>query len=197
MLAAKDITNREFKILLSKQNTETATQKDKYIIEKHMIKLDFGIDKLDAKFLETFYGKTYVLYNLISLIDDKNIKSYEPYNKAEGIDYDIEKTLQKNKMIREIVSMLGFESVFDNKQIDREPFDINFKKVLEEALFFKNFKDNTLPLFELDKEVVITSRRAFLLLMNKILGDCGLGIKTKQFSKKFNKKVFTVTVGEN
>ena len=191
LLDIEDIDYDELEYLIYKQKRNEATSLDKLKIEKQMLKLHFGIDKLTIEFLDKFYGKTHVLYNLIGLIDDRNIKNYTIYEKFKRIDYDVAKKVEKNNMIREIINILGYDNIFDKKKIGKEQFIENTQKVLNESKFFKELK-YSLPLFGMTKRPNISSNKSFLGFLNSLLVNWGISVKVIRQSKKNKGKVIKI-----
>ena len=176
IINSEDINYDELEYLIHKQKTNEATSSDKLKIEKKTIKLHFGIDMLTSEFMNKFYGKTHILYNLIGLIDDRNINNYKIYEKFKRIDYNITKKVEKNNMISELIKILGYENIFDKKKIIKEQFIINTKKVLNESKFFKEPK-YSLPLFGMTKIPNISSNKSFLGFLNSLLVNWSLTIR--------------------
>ena len=190
LLETPDVDEHEMEKLLYKQMGNAASYEDKLKIEKHMIKKNFGIDRISFDFLSAFYGKTYMLYNLITLIDDRNIKNFDIYEKLEKVDYDTQNRKDKNMYVREIIKMLGYNNIFDTKKIPRETLINNYEKVKVDSKFFKNLH-HSLPLFGLTKKPRILSVKSCLGFVNKILSEYGMSMKAVKKNKKINGKVKT------
>ncbi len=174
ILEAPDISKEDFGILLNKQMNNRATRSEKVQIEKYMYKHNFGIDKIDFHFLDCFYQKTDVLFNLLGLIDDKNLEGSDKI--GTKIDYDIQKKKEKNRIVREIINMLGFDNISDSKRIARKQFQSNIEVVKKLSYLFTNPKF-CLSLFGLNKRNII-SVKSFLGFFNSLLSDYGIQIKS-------------------
>ena len=177
--------------LLKKQKSNTATEIDKMKIEKHIIKLNFGIDKINKDFLISFYKKDHVLFNLLGLIDDKNIKGQNNFIDINKINYDIDKEKEKNAIIRDIIILLGYENIFDHNKIDKEKFIENYQKVMNKSKLFTE-RHYSFPLFGLKKKVQINTIKGFLGFINVLLKNYGINIKLDRKSKKNKKKVIKI-----
>ena len=186
LFVARNISKYEFDFLLDKQRSNKATEDDKIHIEKYLLMYHFGIDKMDVNFINCFYRKTNVLYNLINLIDTQNIEHYIQ-NETETI-YDVQKKKERCDMINEMIKLLGYNNIFDDKKIIREEFNANFNKVLLESKFFKDIAYSNL-LFELPKKKKINSIKSFLGFINSILIDYGLNLKMKKKKIRFENKL--------
>ena len=176
----KDIDKFEYDIL-AKMNNKSLI--DKIRMEKYLLLYHFGINKLNKTFLKTFYEKEYKLYNLIYLIDENNIKNFK-YHK---IDIDIKR--KQCQIINELINLLGFDNIFDNKLIERKKFQENIEKVQTNSIFFKNIKDSYKLFKIIRKNKHIIGVKSFLGFINIILIEYGLRIKALRKSKRINGKI--------
>ena len=101
--------------------------------------------------MDTFYQKKHVLSNMIGLIDDKNLDDSEVGGK---IDYTRTQLVEKNRIIREVINGLGFDSMFDKQKIDRDTFEKNWAKVMNKKDLFRK-RVYCFPLFGIVKEKMI------------------------------------------
>jgi hypothetical protein len=107
-------------------------------IEKYTIKKDWKIDKIDADFMQKFYGKTHILYNLRWLIDPIKIDPYLILKDEKIVDFNKAEKLEQIKIVKELINKLGYDSVEDNKLIDKKTFEDNWKATIKECQLFKN-----------------------------------------------------------
>ncbi len=180
---APNIDINSFKEIMIKIKSNKATRDEKIMVDKYIFKKDWKVKEITKDFIELFYGKTNVLYNLRYLIDENQIGSCVDgnnilyFNKAEK--------LEQIKIVKEILTKLGYDNVHDKKQIDREQFDKNKNIVLKSCELFKNpTKYEHLFRFENKK---INSVKRFLGLINTILKEFGVQIKNKQNSNSKEK----------
>ena len=183
LLEANDIDMVEYKKLSKKQSEGKATAEDKLKIDKYVTKIQFGIDNITEEFLKSFYGKSQMLRNLITLIDDDNIKLQSKNNIDKNIIYDDFKRKEKNDVIRDIIRILGYDNVFSKIELDKKTFDKNYKKVLSQSKFFKNLNYYRL-LFKKRKVENISSIKAFMGFVNPLLDEYGISIKLIRKTEK-------------
>lgn len=175
----EDVSGEAFMELIKKQNDNTATRREKYIIEKHMKKKICGVLWFDDEFINRVYRKTHRITNLITLIDDRN-KGLE--NTFELDNYNVEMVAERNRRIRDIITMLGFSNIFDDKKIPEEVFNKNRERVQKESIHYTD-ATTSIRLFKLRRHDKKTSNKQFLGHINSLLSDYGLNIKTTQKSK--------------
>lgn len=184
---AEDITDNEFKNLLMLQNNNKATRNDKLMIEKHMYKKNWGVDKIDREFLEKYYGKTYILFNLKYLLNKIEINPYLTIDETDDkvINFNKIKKQEQVNIIKDVIKTLGFED-FDKKKIlvSKENFETAKNKLVSGCSLF-TMPEVNLPLFRLDK-CKISSMKSFLGFLNSLLKNWGLNIESKQKSIRYN-----------
>jgi hypothetical protein len=176
ILEAKDVSSNEIDGLIKSKNNNTASEDEKYQIEKYMMKKTWGVKKLTPEFLECFYGKEYRLNNLSALIDNTNI------TEKDGIK--LEELKLKCKIIKELLCMLQFISVANRQvKLTSEQLHTSIKNILKDSILFKNY-DKHRMLFGLEKTKSTKewSSKMFLNTINALLERFGLIIKNKQKS---------------
>lgn len=186
---APNIDINSFKEIMIKIKSNKATRDEKIMVDKYIFKRDWKVTELTKDFIELFYGKTNVLYNLRWLIDENQIGSCIDGNNV--LYFNKAEKLEQIKIVKEILTKLGYENVHDKKQIDREQFDKNKNIVLKNCELFKNpTKYEHLFRFENKK---INSIKRFLGLINTILKEFGVQIKMIKCSKRIDgniKKIY-------
>lgn len=183
ILKADDIDNDTYEALLNKQKSNQATRDEKMTIEKHIIKKDWNINKIDYDFMEKFYGKTHVLYNLRWLIDETKIDPYLMLKDEKIVDFNKAEKLEQIKIIKELINKLGYKSVTDEKSIDKKTFEENWKKTMTECQLFTN-PIKCKPLLCIKYKKKLETTKAYLGFINTILKDFGFMIKVKQKNDK-------------
>lgn len=179
LLEVDEVDNIEYRRLCIKQAANQATIDDKLKINYYTIKQQFGINNLTEEFLKLFYGKSHVLYNLTTLIDDNNITQHDINNEEKLIVYDDFKRKEKNDIVRDIINLLGFGNAFSGISIEKHIFDKNYKNVIGNSKFFKNLKYNLL-LFGKKNINDINTIKSFLGFINSILDEYGISIRLIQ-----------------
>jgi len=176
ILDAKDVSSNEVDSLIKSKNNNTASENEKYQIEKYMMKKNWGVKKMTPEFLECFYGKEYRLNNLSALIDNTNI------TEKDGIK--LEELKLKCKIIKELLSMLQFTSVKRQQiKLTSEQLHTSIKNILKDSILFKDY-DKHRMLFGLEKTKSTKewTSKMFLNTINALLERFGLVIKNKQNS---------------
>jgi hypothetical protein len=176
ILSADDPTEEEFRELMVKQRSNKATAEEKLMIEKHMYKKNWGIDTIDATFLDKYYGKTHILFNLRAYLDATRIELYQTIDEKDyySLNFDAAVKMEQRKVIREVVDKLGFDGI-GGTVVERDTFKANIEKVVRECSLFVNISRSQL-LFGFHK-LKIGSVKSFLGFFNSILGQWGLCIK--------------------
>lgn len=154
LLNTPDISNAEYDIILGHQYKSKASEMDKLKIAKHNYKKHFGIGDITEEFIDTFYMKEHMLDNLAGVIDKRNISGYKQYIIKGEKDVEIKQQILRIDYIKDIVQLLGYDNIFDKKLIGRDNFKENIKKVLKDALLFKN-PEISKPLFGLQNNAVL------------------------------------------
>ena len=183
ILAAESISHETYRQMFARVMKNKASSQDKIKVEKYLIKKNWKIKVINEKFLEDWYGKTYVLFNLRFLLGKKAVEPWSTVdNDQDVLDFDKIKVLEQIKLLKDVFSKLGFEEIANGKKIEREEFKNNIKKVTEECEIFNN-PNKSQPLFGLNKTKV-SSIKSFLGFMNGILKDWGLILRNRQIVKK-------------
>lgn len=181
-----DIDANELDELLIKQYNSEATREDKLKIERYMLIKNWKLNEITEEFLDKFYGKTNVLFNLRFLLDKTLIKT-------NTIDYDEVKKLEQIQMIDEIICGLGYEKIGDGKKLDKEVFQENIKKVMTECVLFTN-PVKSQPLFAYDKNKVgaVNTIKQFMGFVNSLFSDWGICLRICKNNKRINNKHITL-----
>jgi hypothetical protein len=195
LINAKNITNEEFDKLMK---TDKLSHEESYQIEKYMYKLNWGITNVTDDFLNKYFGKTKILFNLkyflngeikpykTIMLDDKPIKKFNVDIKKEQI-----------KLIKDVLDELDFAE--HGNLLNRDVFIKKIKIINEKCELFLNFKKNLkiLNTFENNNKksnVNTNTTKGFIGFMNSILRGWGMKIKVKNNlkRKKIDKKWTTV-----
>ena len=195
VLKADDIDHEEFNDLLNKQCNNQASREDKILIERYMLKKDWKIEEITSEFLEKYYGKTHVLNNLRCLLDKSLVSLYMTNSKGDEVsDFDGTNKLEQIKMIEEVIKKMGFDKVGDDKKLDRETFEVNYKKVISESQLFVN-SNKSQPMFNYDKVKIgkVSTIKQFMGFMNSLFSEWGIVVQLnkKVSSRKINSKKIT------
>jgi hypothetical protein len=183
IVEAEDIDDVMFKQYLDKQNSNSASEAEKYAVEKYMYKKNWGVDEINQEFMDLWFRKTHVLDNIKSLLEGKGIciTTIDKFNKNNYLVYDKAKQKERVCMIEELVKTIGFdlEDIGDNVVLDRETFVENMNLCIKNCKIFKD-DVNCEYLFGI-KSKQVKSVKAFIGFVNSILKNWGLEIK---FHKK-------------
>ena len=191
ILNTPDITKKELDEYLKYQQKNEATSEQKAKISRKLMIKKFHLERVTMEFLEAFYGKTYVLDNLLTLIDDENINLI----KEEGINYEETKIKMNNNFVRNIIKTLGYDNIFHDRKIKQEEFNVNMEKTVKDIIFkekkciFPSFdftKDNFMWIY--NKKTDLKGRRkTFLGWVNSILKNYGLKLTAEKNKKMVNR----------
>lgn len=190
ILLADDIDRGTYHTLEQKTITNKATREDKMKMEKYMLKINWKVNEITEDFMEKFYGKTHVLFNLRWLIDSSKIEPYVDIGNNISAKFSQIEILEKVKIIQQLLQKLGYENVRDTKKIEKEIFIENMKKVLNECEIFINSKKCE-PLFEFKKGKINTVK-SFLGCINTVLKQYGVQIKLSRKNKKVKGKFISI-----
>lgn len=158
IISVDDIDKNEYEEILKKQNKDKASQEEKFKVEKYIYKKTLGVDILDKKLLDKFNLNS--IKNFISLIDVENIKNNQDNQTLEIKD--------KAKSIIKVINDLGFNNIFDTKEILKPEFEKKMNEVLKSNTIYTNIS-NTQVRFNLNKRKVVYSIKGFLGFTNSIL----------------------------
>lgn len=176
LLETQDINKKEYNELIDKQVSNKATEEDKLKIKKYEFKDIWNVKKLDKEFLAKNYKKHDSLINYKMLCGE--------------IDCNDDFKNKKIKVINELINMLGFTDVEDDKKILKNDFLKNRDKVEKKSKLFTD--KNVMTLFEFNKSK-ITSIKSFMGSMNSLFGDYGFKIKSiKQGDSKHRKNYYCI-----
>ena len=183
ILQARDVTPVQLDKLIKNKNENRATEEEKIIIERNMLRITWGIEEISQEFLKCFYQKDYILKNLKALIDIKDIDEEDPIKIAE--------MKLKCKIIHELISMLGFScNTVGKTVISKEDLETNIQQILQKSMLFKDFNKNRM-LFGLEKVKSSSFKKwtskIFLNMVNSLLNRFGIKIKCKKKSIRVDK----------
>ena len=196
---AEDINEKIYKQYLQNQSKNTATEAQKYAIEKYLYKKHWKIEEITEKFLNQWFRKTYVLDNLKGLLDesmisDKQMFTVDHNNKDNYLLYGKAKQKQRILMIKELINCMGFDlQKVGELIINRETFVENMEKCIKECKIFINGKECEI-LFGC-KLKQFKSVKAFIGYVNSLFKNWGLqvfscektirDIKTKKYISEY------------
>jgi hypothetical protein len=174
ILESKDINIELYNLLYKKMCDNKATREEKFMIEKFALKIDWKVEEITDDFLSKFLGKTHVLYNLRWLLDDTLMNEYFGENLL-----DKEFKMEQIKMIREVITKLGFLLPLDpNIILDKETFEKNIAEVTGKSKLFVDVNKSQ-PLFNFDKVKIgnVKNIKQFMGFINSLLTEWGLKIQ--------------------
>jgi hypothetical protein len=179
IVEAEDVNDITFKQYLDKQNSNSATEAEKYAVEKYMYRKNWLVREINQEFMDKWFRKTHVLDNIKSLIEGKgigNITTIDKFNKNNYLVYDKAKQKERVGMIEELIGSIGFdlENIGDDVVLGRETFVENMEKSIKNCKIFKDTVDCEF-LFGLKSKRVKTVK-AFIGFVNSILKNWGLEI---------------------
>jgi hypothetical protein len=199
VMNADDIDKYSFNEYMKCQMNNTATSEMKYAIEKYLYKKNWKVDEVNTEFLDKWFRKTYVLYNLRQLkkgdIED-DLLTIDVHTDKRYLNYEKAKQKQRIEYVKDLVETMGFS--FDNigkeSMISRDVFDVNREKCMKECKIFTD-RVKSESLFDLKINKMQTNR-AFMGFVNTLLQHYGVCIKsckknsrdpeTKKVIKKFS-----------
>ena len=85
----------------AKEIEEITEKNDLYEIQRYILKITLKFDKITNDIIDIWYGKEYILYNILNLYNIKDEKIYYTTNN------------EKNKYIQSIINVFGFKSIID------------------------------------------------------------------------------------
>ena len=111
----------------------------------------------------------------------------------EVSDFDGTNKLEQIKMIEEVIKKMGFDKVGDDKKLDREAFEVNYKKVISESQLFVN-SNKSQPMFNYDKVKIkkVSTVKQFMGFVNSLFSEWGIVMRCIKNNKKVNKKVIKI-----
>ena len=136
IINSNDITHEQYiQIENSKKNNE-CTEENKIISLKYYYCKKICLSNINLEILKMYYNKTYYLNNIFSIVDIRNFKQNEEAGNI--IKYN------KQKLINNFISNLGFANIFDNTHnISNEELSNNFYNLYNTNELFKTSLYNT------------------------------------------------------
>jgi hypothetical protein len=180
---AEDIDDKIYKKYLQNQSKNTASEAQKYAIEKYLYRKQWKVD-ITEEFLNLWFRKTYILDNLKGLLDesmilDKQMFTVDSNNKDNYLLYGKAKQKQRIDMVKELISCMGFDlQKIGELVINRETFVENMEKCVKECKIFTNNKDSEILFGCKVKE--IKNVRAFMTFVNLIIKNWGLKVNSTE-----------------
>jgi len=195
IIEAEDIDEVKFKQYLDKQNNNTASEAEKYAVEKYMYKKNWGVKEIDQEFMDKWFRKTYVLDNILTLLKGYRIDqltSYDRGSKNNYLSYDRAKQKERVDIIKDLIDIMGFDldNIGDDLILDRETFVENMDKCVKDCKIFKDAVDCEF-LFGVKMKTVRTVK-AFIGFINTVLKNWGLIINFKEesvWNKELKKRI--------
>jgi hypothetical protein len=181
---AEDIDDNIYKKYLQNQSKNTATEAQKYAIEKYLYKKQWKVDITD-EFLNLWFRKTYVLDNIRGLLDESMISEKQMFtvdhnNKDNYLLYGKAKQKQRIDMVKELISCMGFDlQKIGELVINRETFVENMEKCVKGC---KIFTDKDCEILFGCKVKEIKNVRAFMTFVNQIIKNWGICMDVKKTS---------------
>lgn len=199
VLNAPDIEQSEYRILFGKQCKNQATREDKIKIERYEIKQDWNVTVITDEFLTKFYGKTYVLFNLKMLLNSEVLDPYAMIGDDKcSIIFDKAEKIEQIKMLKEVITKLGFIKPGDGIKVMKDQFEKNVKDVIKMSQLFVN-TNKSQPLFEYSKGKIceVETIKQFMGFLNSLLSEWGIVIKFKNVgsSKTINGIKTNIKIG--
>jgi hypothetical protein len=178
----KDITKDLYNTLCEKKIYLDTTYEENIQIEKYKLKEFLGLDILNLDIIDRFYKNTSIINNFCYLIDNNNI--------IQTNDNNFNELKYKTETIRELIVLLGYNNIFDNKSILSETLKENINKL----------KINKINIYSGNKEADIFKHdrtredtfKSDLGHINSIINKFGINIKLQQINIKENKKVVSI-----
>jgi hypothetical protein len=199
IIEADDVNDQQYEEYIDRYNNNpiTLTEPEMYLIERYLYIKYWNINIIDNDFLNNWFRKTYVLYNLrqlkgITIADD--LLTIDKHKDVRYLNYDKTKQSQRIEYIRDLVKIMGFgfDNIGKNSMISKIDFETNKIKSLEICKIFTNpVKSETLFDFKINK---LHSNKAFIGFINTLLQHYGLCIKVTNrgiWDKKNKKKTNT------
>jgi hypothetical protein len=182
LLNTEDIKQTEYEELLQKQQKDNATQEEKERISRFFYKKQLGIDILEnnedsKKFCQNFNVNS--INNFISLINADNIKESE--------DNQTKEFKNKAELLNKLIVDMGFENIFDNKQILKNDFVPKMENILKTNPLFTN-QLNTQIRFNLNKTKKIESVKGFLGYVNSLFDSYNIKLSYDRIRVKGEEK---------
>ena len=169
ILDTSDIDDEELEILKGKENSRTAGTTELIQLNKNYYTKYLGVDKLNIDIMMRYYKKLPQIGNFISLINKDDIINTLAINEKHD----------KLLLIKKVINRLGFNDVFDKKEIHGDKFKIIIEAIRTENKEF--FSHDARALFDMAKfKTDTTTDKAIIGHLNILLKNYSLNIKSKQ-----------------
>lgn len=184
LIEAKDVDDDTFTYLFEKQKKGTAKKEDKIQIEKEIWKRRLGVKTLDENILKLYHKKEYLIYNYLSLINPKTEIDFL------HLDYDKQKQILKLKIVNQLISKLGFSSVYDDKIMYQKEFEERMFEVMDETPIFKleHSEDIRIQFGLCKSQIKISDKAQALKYINEILKSYCIKLERTVIEGKRNDK---------
>lgn len=185
---AENINYDTFQNYLNRQKRNDATKDEKVAIEKYLYKKHWKLkdaSEVDDEFLDKYYRKTHVLFNLRALVGNDEIEPLVTLDDGtKMVNFDKAVRKEQIRMIKDVMKKLGFSlGMIGDIEIDRDKFIKRVEKVKISCELFSNTAKSQ-PLFGFSK-TKIESVKSFLGFMNSLLKEWGLRIGLTKFQKRY------------
>jgi hypothetical protein len=187
IIGVDNIDSRQYEkyMDLYTNNKSLLSENELYSLERYLYMNYWNVDDIDEEFLDKWFRKTYVLYNLRQLKgvnDDEDLITIDLHTDKKYLNYEKAKQNQRIEYVKDLVVTMGFN--FDNinkdSTISKDIFDENRKKCIKNCKIFTNSM-KTESLFDV-KINNIQSNRAFMGFINTLLQHYGVYIKSDRKS---------------
>ena len=159
IINVKDITEKEYHNYNNLKNI--ISYEYERIIEKHMLKILYGVDKLNEEIIKISKSQ---IENFIMLIDVENINNNDKNLKEKYI------------AVMDLLNNIGYEHIYSKKIIEKKELENNLKNIIKKSIIFNDDE----CLFER-----ITNNKKFLGYVNTVLFN--YSIKISSFSHRLRK----------
>ena len=161
ILQIEDIDDEDYILFLDNQKKSVATEDEKYKIQKHSLKILYGVDKLNEDILKL---EGYQIKNFCGLIDINNISNSK--------DNQTKEQKKKIEVINELLNNIGFNNIYDNnKYVEKEIIENKRNDIIKNTTIFKDEMIRKVLFNESKYNDDITTNKAFLGYVNTLL-DC-------------------------
>ena len=160
----------EYDELYQRRKTNKASDKDKLILKKADIKYLLGVSELDDDILNKYKGNYNFTSSFLNMIDITNIK----INSDEKHII----TTEKIRICKSLINDMGFNDVFDNKEINIDVFEKSLDTLqLKNDIYTKAREQQ--GLFNMTKtKPNTTTKKAILGYINSFLSYGHINIKS-------------------
>jgi hypothetical protein len=164
-----------------KQKSNDASHEEKLQIKKYLFRLVWNLqeNQVTSEFYDKYYKLTHVLQNLRS-IDKPHL--IQPIFDNGIIDIDASKKKEQINYILDMLHLLGFNGINDNKSIEQKTFENNIENIKLNSKIFSN-PNLSQPLFNYNKSKLTnilkkkgTNNKPILGFINSIFSNYGFKI---------------------